>query len=158
MKSTMLMALLSLQLGSVIAQTIPKNNLFLEAGGNGLFASLNYERQLTNLPQLSLRVGAGLYGEKAAYLSLPVGLNYLIKLANPNAFIDAGFGTTWAQAKGRLFGPETNSSSNRFFSYVPSVGYRRYTASQYMWRVSFTPVINQYGFMPWAGVSLGKGF
>jgi len=150
------MALLSLQFDSVIAQMIPKNSVFLEAGGNGLFASLNYERQVTALPRLSIRVGAGFYGEKAAYLSLPVGLNYLIKLAKPNSFIDAGFGTTWAQANGRLFGSETNSSNNNFFSYVPSVGYRRYTDKQYMWRISFTPVINQYGFMPWAGVSLGK--
>ncbi|GAB3989421.1 hypothetical protein GCM10028807_14290 [Spirosoma daeguense] len=98
-----------------------------------MFASLNYERQLTALPRLSLRVGAGLYGEKAAYLSLPVGLNYLIKLARPNSFIDAGLGATWAQANGRLFRSETNSSSNNFFSY-------------------------QYGFVPWAGISLGKGF
>lgn len=158
MKLIMLLALFSLQFGSVIAQITPKNTFFLEAGGNGLFASLNYERQLMALPRLSLRVGAGFYGEKAAYLSLPVGLNYLIKLAKPNSFIDAGFGATWAQANSRLFGSETNSSSNNFFSYVPSVGYRRYTDRRYMWRISFTPIINHYGFVPWAGISLGKGF
>ncbi|MBD2756832.1 hypothetical protein [Spirosoma validum] len=158
MKAIMLLALFGLQLSSVIAQITPKNSVFLEAGGNGLFASLNYERQLTALPRLSLRVGAGFYGEKAAYLSLPVGLNYLIKLAKPNSFIDAGFGATWAQANSRLFGSEPNLSSNHFFSYVPSVGYRRYTDRHYLWRVSFTPVINQYGFVPWAGITLGKGF
>jgi hypothetical protein len=158
MKSMILVALLSLQLGSVIAQGVPKNMVFLEVGGNGLFGSLNYERQLTALPRLSVRAGVGFYSEKAPYLSLPVGLNYLIKLDNPNAFIDAGFGATWAKVNGRLFGSETNSSGDNFVSYVPSVGYRRYIAKQYMWRISFTPVINQYGFVPWAGVSLGKGF
>ncbi len=32
--------------------TFKRNDIYLEAGGNGLFGSVNYERQLTNKPGL----------------------------------------------------------------------------------------------------------
>jgi hypothetical protein len=36
-----------------------KNSIFVEALGNGLFGSINYERQLTREEGLSLRAGIG---------------------------------------------------------------------------------------------------
>src|SRR5690606_34014640 len=57
-----------------------RNDIYLEAGGNGLFGSVNYERQLTKQPGLSARIGVGFYSENAFYLSIPVGINYLFKL------------------------------------------------------------------------------
>lgn len=51
---------------SLLAQnTFKRNDLYLEAGGNGLFASVNYERQLTKQPGLGLRTGIGFYSEKS---------------------------------------------------------------------------------------------
>ena len=130
----------------------PKNALFSEVGGNGLFGSVNYERRIIPSSQIYLRIGAGFYTEKGIYLSLPVGLNYLIKLNRRNSFVEAGIGVSRAQA----IKHGANSVGNNFFSYVPSICYRRYTDRDYMWRISFTPITNRYVFVPWVGVSVGK--
>ena len=43
-------------------QTIFKRkDIYLKAGGNGLFASVNYERQLTKQPGPGYRFGVGFY-------------------------------------------------------------------------------------------------
>lgn len=70
--------------------TLKKNDIYLEAGGNGLFGSVNYERQLTKEPGLGARIGAGFYTENAFYLTIPVGINYLFALKSDRSFIDAG--------------------------------------------------------------------
>ncbi|PJJ74805.1 hypothetical protein BXY57_0368 [Thermoflavifilum aggregans] len=70
-----------------------KNDIYLEAGGNGLFGSVNYERRLTKEPALGARMGVGFYTENAFYLTIPVGINYLFKLKEEKSFksfIDAG--------------------------------------------------------------------
>ena len=53
---------------------IVKNFIFLEAGGNGIFASINYERLLTE--DIGIRIGAGSFGY--AGLSFPIMINYYI--------------------------------------------------------------------------------
>jgi hypothetical protein len=135
-----------------------KNDIYLEAGGNGLFASVNYERQLTKQPGLGFRLGAGFYSENAFYLTIPVGVNYLFKLKNEKSFIDAGLGATWTRVDGDLFGDSKNSNKGHFVNFVPSIGYRRHTNTNLMWRISVTPVANKYGLVPWIGLSIGKRF
>ena len=138
--------------------TFKKNDIYLEAGGNGFFGSINYERQLTKSPGLGLRVGLGFYTENAFYLTIPVGINYLFKLPGNKSFIDAGLGGTWTKVDGRFFGDVSSALEENIFSFVPGIGYRRHTGKDLMWRVSFTPVINQYTFLPWIGASIGKRF
>ncbi len=135
-----------------------RNDIYLEALGNGLFGSVNYERQLTKAPGLGARIGVGFYSEKAFYLTIPVGINYLFPLKSDKSFIDAGLGATWTQIDGKLFSNNKNSNDNNFVSFIPSIGYRRHTAKNIMWRVSLTPVINKYTFVPWIGASIGKRF
>lgn len=135
-----------------------QNDLYLEAGGNGLFASVNYERQLTKHPGLGVRVGVGFYTEKAFYLTLPVGINYLFPLKNHSSFFDAGLGVTWSRINGDLFGTDKNSDAGHFVNFIPSIGFRKHTAKDLMWRISITPVANKYSFTPWLGLSLGKRF
>jgi hypothetical protein len=135
-----------------------KNDIYLEAGGNGLFGSVNYERQLTKQPGLGARIGVGFYSEKAFYLTIPVGINYLFKLKNDKSFIDAGLGVTWTRIDGKLFSDSKNSNRDHFVNFVPSIGYRRHTAKDVMWRISLTPVVNKYGLVPWLGASIGKRF
>ncbi|MEY4629067.1 MAG: hypothetical protein RLZZ595_1393 [Bacteroidota bacterium] len=139
--------------------TFKKNDLYLEAGGAGLFSSINYERQLTNKPGLGARIGVGFYTENAFYLTIPVGINYLFQLKNEKSFIDAGLGASWTRIDGKLFS-KANSSSNgdHFFNFVPSIGYRRHTSNNVMWRISITPVANKNTLMPWLGASIGKRF
>ncbi|MEO7046362.1 MAG: hypothetical protein ABI091_13715 [Ferruginibacter sp.] len=140
-------------------QTIfERNDIYLEAGGNGLFASVNYERQLTKQPGLGFRLGVGFYSENAFYLTIPVGINYLFKLKNNKSFIDAGLGATWTRIDGNLFSNSKNANGDHFVNFVPSIGYRRHTSKDLMWRISVTPIANKYGLFPWLGLSIGKRF
>jgi hypothetical protein len=135
-----------------------RNDLYFEAGGNGLFASVNYERQLTKEPGVGIRVGVGFYTENAFYLTIPVGINYLFPLKNHRSFIDAGLGVTWARIDGKLFASDKYSNGEHFVNFIPSIGYRKHTTKDVMWRISITPVINKDAFTPWLGISIGKRF
>lgn len=135
-----------------------KNDLYLEAGGNGLFGSVNYERQLTKEPGIGLRVGVGFYSEKAFYLTIPVGINYLFPLKNDRSFIDAGLGVSWTRKDAKIFGSKKLLQDDHFVNFIPSFGYRKHSTKDLMWRISITPVVNKYGFMPWLGASIGKRF
>lgn len=135
-----------------------KNNLYLEAGGNGFFGSLNYERQLTKQPGLGARIGVGFYPGDALHVTFPIGINYLFKLKRENAFIDAGLGVTWTREEETYMGNNHHYTGDYFASFVPSIGYRKHTANNVMWRISVTPVANKNGFAPWLGASMGKRF
>lgn len=159
MKHLLLFVLFSCITYCSFTQTSFKHNdIYIEAAGNGLFSSVNYERQLTKHPGFGLRLGVGFYSEKAFYLTIPVGVNYLFKLKNEKSFIDAGFGATFTRINGNLFSNSINSNGNHFTNFVPSIGYRKHSSKDLMWRVSVTPIINKYGFVPWLGLSIGKRF
>ncbi|WP_298297579.1 hypothetical protein [Hydrotalea sp.] len=135
-----------------------RNDIYIETGGNGLFISANYERQLTKEPGLGVRMGIGMYSGNTFYLTVPIGINYLFTTNNPKGFIDAGLGTTFARENAKLFWEKKTIQDDHFVSFIPSIGYRRHTTQNMMWRISCTPVINQYGFVPWIGFSVGKRF
>ncbi len=139
-------------------QPFQKNDLYFEAGGLGLFGSLNYERQLTKKPGLGVRIGVGFYTENAFYLTIPVGIHYLFKLRKENSFLDAGFGVTPTRVDAKLFTGSKGSNGEHFVNFIPSLGYRRHTPGGMMWRIGFTPVINKYGLIPSIGAALGKRF
>ena len=159
MRKTILLTLTSV-IGTLLfgQATFKKNDIYLEAGGNGLFGSVNYERQLTKQPGFGVRLGVGFYTESAFYLTIPAGINYLFHLKNDKSFIDAGLGVTWTRIDGRLFGDSKNSNGDHFVNFIPSIGYRRHAKHDVMWRVSLTPVANKYDFVPWLGFSIGKRF
>ena len=135
-----------------------RNAIYVEAGGNGLFGSANYERQLTKKPALGVRIGVGFYTENAFYLTIPVGVNYLFRLNNDKSFIDVGLGGTWTRLDGKLFKDIKNSDKEHFVNFIPSIGYRRHASKDLMWRISLTPVVNKYAFTPSIGASIGKRF
>ena len=137
--------------------TFKKNDIYLEAGGSGLFGSVNYERQLTRKPGLGARFGVGFYTEKAFYLTIPVGLNYLFQLKNEKAFIEAGLGVTWAR-RDAILKDARNTSLSHFTNFIPGIGYRRHTTRNVMWRVGAYGVINDNTVVPWLGASIGKRF
>ena len=91
-------------------------------------------------------------------MTIPVGINYLFPLRNDRSFIEAGFGVTWTEIDAKLFSNSPNSNENNFLSFIPSIGYRRHTTNNVMWRISLTPVINKKTFVPWIGASIGKKF
>tara|TARA_B100000780_G_C21095509_1_gene441808 strand:- start:957 stop:1472 length:516 start_codon:yes stop_codon:yes gene_type:complete len=137
-----------------------KNTVFVEALGNGLFGSINYERQLTKEPGLSLRAGIGFYTEYDFYLTLPFSIQYLIDL-NRNNFIETGIGYTWVDAGADdIFNNESVKNSDNLNNLFLSVGYKKHFGKDWMWKANFTPLItnNKEVTLPWIGVSIGKRF
>ncbi|MFM9944426.1 MAG: hypothetical protein ACKVQB_04265 [Bacteroidia bacterium] len=74
---------------------IKKSYIYFEAGGNGFFGSLNYERQLSEKPGLGFRIGLGFYKNALFHFTVPLGINYLFQLKNEKSFIDAGLSATF---------------------------------------------------------------
>ena len=129
-----------------------KNDIYLEAGGNGLYGSINYERQLTKKAGPGFRIGLGIYWQYPNFLNLPLGFTYLFELKNKKSFIDAGLGITFT-------GIDENSFKGvSLVNVVPGIGYRRHTSKNLMWRMSLTPVFNKNGSSFWLGASIGKRF
>ena len=142
---------------------IKKNNLaYFELGGNGLFLSLNYERQVIKNTNLNFHIGSGIYGIKPTYLTIPFGLNYLLHLKDNRSFIDFGFGLTYTKANVKLYAIVDNKFNEPIdqtdFNVIPSISYRHYSSKDWMFKVSLTPVFNQYDGLPFVGVSVGKLF
>jgi hypothetical protein len=142
-------------------ETFKKNDIYIEFLGNGIYASLNYERQLTSKPGLGLRTGVGYFsGDQEFRVSIPIGINYLFTLKNNKSFLDAGLGGTWSGAAGLKKDVATGERdySEHIWSIVPSLGYRRHTKGNWMWRTSFTPILNKYRVLPYFGISIGMRF
>ena len=164
MRKYPLLLLILLASTTVFGQTpFKKNDLYIEFVGNGIGSSISYERQLTNKPGLGLRLGVGYFsGDEKFRVSIPIGINYLFTLTSNKSFLDAGIGTTWSNAAGmKTLKQEAVSGrdySEHIWSIVPSIGYRRHIKGNFMWRASFTPIINKYRFLPFPGLSIGKRF
>lgn len=178
MKKLALIISLTVALG-VCAQ---KNMVFIELLGNGGFASLNYERQLTKQLGLSLRLGVGvsfLVAEEQEPcdsgnpycgilnfpdddVSIPFSIQYLTNLNNGN-YLETGLGYTFQFGSKHPSGPELNESATNV--YFTSLGFRRYfgKANVWMWKVNFTPILGitdsaakKNGIDLWGGISLGR--
>lgn len=156
----LLTSLLLLQRANAQTSGSLKNDVYVEAGGNGLFGSLNYERQLSKTPGVSLRMGVGFYTENRFFVTLPASVHFLLPLKKPNSFIDASAGVTWSRANGQLFKEDASSSPYHFVCLIPAVGYRKHTKNEMMWRISVAPTFNitNDAFVPWVGFAVGKRF
>jgi hypothetical protein len=137
------------------------NTVYFELGGNGLFTSINYERQLLKNTGLNFHVGTGIYGVQSTYLTIPFGIKYLFKVKNSNSYFDLGFGATYSKADVRLYASIKRNSGyiqTNFWNYIPNVGYRRLTKKNLMYRIAITPILNHNDFLPFFGFSIGKCF
>lgn len=136
-----------------------KNTLFGEFGGNGVFLSLNYERQLGIKPGLGVHVGLGNadVDENFAF-TIPVGMDYLFNIRNQKSFIEAGAGVTWALQNiwdGYNY-TEPHKYKPRF---IPSIGYRHHTPYGLMWKITASPAFAKNNIIPfYPGISLGWRF
>ena len=163
MKHLLVAFLLFAFVTSVYCQnTITPNVIYFQLGGNGLFTSINYERQITRSPRFGTHVGAGIYGAMPSYLTIPFGVNYLFKFKNTMSSIDLGLGLTYTKADVSLYVLVDRRPpvlpNDKYINVVPSIGYRKQTRKNIMYRFSLTPIINQYGPLPFLGVSFGKSF
>ena len=146
----------------VSGQTKTKpNTVYFELGGNGLFTSINYERQFLKNTRLNFHIGTGIYGVQPTYLTIPFGIKYLFKLNNSNSYIDLGFGATYSKADVILYASIKRNPGyvqTNFWNYIPSVGFRKTLKSNWLYRFALTPVINHNDWLPFAGFSFGKSF
>ena len=137
-----------------------RNTLYGEFAGNGIFLSVNYERQLANKPGLGFRVGAGQASSDEVFrVVIPVGMNYLVNLRNNRSFIDLGLGATWSQAAiFKSYYSNRTDDNSRIVTFVPSIAYRFQAKWGLMGRIGFSPLINRHRFIPYPELSLGMSF
>jgi hypothetical protein len=139
-----------------------QNSVYLELGGNALFASVNYERQIFKKSGLGFHIGTGIYGVKPSYSTIPFGVNYLFRISNSNRYLDLGIGVTYSKADVMLYvhikPTDLNYVNTNYWNYVPSVGFKWMTSKNFMFRFSVAPVINQYDLIPFVGLAAGKCF
>jgi hypothetical protein len=69
-----------------------KNMIYGEFGGDGVFLSIQYERQLGTKPGLGVHfeLGNADADENFAF-TIPVGVNYLFNISHQISFIEAGW-------------------------------------------------------------------
>lgn len=162
LRTLLLLSIFSISF-NLFAQTntnIKRNLVFVEALGNGLFGSVNYERTLTKDPGLSLRLGVGFYTEDAFYLTIPTSLQYSFFLKE-NSYLETGFGYTWADANANdIFKKNELKDNDNLHNLFFSIGYKKYFGNDWMWKVNFSPIItnNKDVTLPWLGISFGKTF
>lgn len=144
-------------------QTVEKKNtVYFQLGGNGLFASLNFERQLVNVPKIRIHAGIGNYGTRKPYVTIPIGINYLLNIKKSNAGFEFGIGLTYTKADVLLYvivdRKQPYEPKENFVLVVPGISYRIQTKKHRMYKIGLTPVIGQYGLIPFIGFSTGKSF
>jgi len=142
-----------------------KNVLFVEGLGNGLLYSINYERFVSD--DVSLRIGFGYFGSGASsdgtqttsgsLITVPVLANYY--LGGINHKLQLGLGATFVNVSEQDVGSGIGSTFNGGgFSAggTAVVGYRYIPVKGgFTFGIGFTPFFGTFGFIPWAGLSLG---
>lgn len=170
-----LLAMSSLQAQRKYNRYSPKkisrvNTLFIEAGGNGVYGSVNYDR-VFNFHKFaaSFRVGAGVFPASNAqsnYLYPIVPLEGNVLFGKKNHFLEAGLGVSsmWVY---KSLGQDT---SKFLFLGFARIGYRMQKDNGMFLRIGFTPILldfalneqsnNQrgFGFIPWGGIAIGESF
>jgi hypothetical protein len=119
-----------------------KNTIYAELFGNGIFGSINYERQITSKPIIFARVGVGLWsnlgilGSSNSGYTIPTSVNYLLDLSNNN-FFDFGIGSTFVRSN------FVSNNAPKFVAYLfTSIGYRRHFGNNLFFGFHITPYVN----------------
>ena len=158
-KLFLLASILLISISSIAQKT--NNAVYLQIGGNGMLGSFNYERSLMKKIPLRAHVGIGIYGSREQNMTIPIGVNYLLKLGQKGNFIDVGLGCTYTKADVQLYiivDRRGNYINDHFFNFVPSISYRKQTPHKFLFKAGITPIINQYGVIPFVGFTFGKLF
>lgn len=171
--------LFALLCSSVLAQTLPypRQSVFVEAGGNGLGYSLNYERSLNR--SLAVRLGGSWLRlteqgsrKRQALVTVPVMISYLLQFGASAHHAEFGAGISLLYATGDL--TENDRTTDLFPNLTGTVGYRyQHPAGGLLLKVGFTPFLGMRtltdngGFafaplgsrlQPWGGIGIGYGF
>ena len=165
---------------SKFLEAAPRQNIYVELGGNGIAFNAMYETRLKKSAD-GIGFKAGVGGFTSSYekvFTLPLGVNWLLTKDNKH-FFEMGFGATflhyedkfdWGRPGGGWPGGSydpypvdvaglTIDAKNSVFGHM-TLGYRRQPANGgIMWGVAVTPQFNENGFWPvWFGVKFGYSF
>jgi hypothetical protein len=153
----------------------PRQNVYVELGGNGVAFNVMYETRL-NKRSDGIGLKAGLGGFSGTYekvFTLPVGINWLLTKDNKH-FFEAGAGLTflhyndtydpwWPGGIYDRFPVDLAGLSvdkkNSVYGHM-TLGYRRQPKNGGItWGAALTPHFNQNGFWPvWFGFKFGYSF
>ncbi len=111
-----------------------KNSIFVEAGGNGLVASLNYERKFfSNRNNNFVAIKAGI-GPFATISILNITSTY--NIGDGMNFFEAGGGV--GGFTNQLFDENSGRSDYSFVYFTPIIGYRRQSAKGFLLKTFIT--------------------
>jgi hypothetical protein len=138
-------------LGLSLTQASAQTTAFYgEAGGQGVFFSMNYDRRLMRTTQgLGLRIGVG-YGVSVdpTYWTIPVGVYWLD--GDRGNFFEAGAGATYVSlsnvpAGGKTTFGNTDWYGNQKFLFATlNIGYRRQPRTGHLnFRTGLTPMFGR---------------
>ena len=136
-----------------------KNTIYGEFGGNGVFLSLNYERQLGTKPGLGFHLGVGnADADETFAFTIPVGVDYLFNISNQKSFIETGLGVTWALQN--IWDGYSHTEPHIYKpKLIPSIGYLHETSYGLMWKITATPDFARINIIPfYPGLAIGWRF
>jgi hypothetical protein len=122
--------------------TSKRNASYLEAGGAGLFFSVNYERQLSQTPGFLWRIGLGGYTENDFYVTYNTGFAYLFDLnEEKSAFLELGINFTIAREYKGI--SEESRTADIFENIVPGLSYRKHFKNDVLFKTGINAVLNE---------------
>ncbi len=162
------------QTTSKFPESKPRQNVYVELGGNGLAFSGVYETRLRKSADgIGVKLGLGGYtNDYEKVITVPVGLNWLLTKDNKH-FFEMGLGATFLHFDNKdywgwpapqdpyplnIAGLNVTAKNSVVGNFT--MGYRRQPADGgIMWGVAVTPHLNNNGFWPvWFGVKFGYSF
>jgi hypothetical protein len=157
MKRTFIASLFLFAIVSIASAQTAAKSIYVELGGPGI-ASLNFDTRFSKGEKgLGGRIGIGGWKvEDEGYLTVPVGINYLLGKDNKNYF-EIGAGFTYVHTSDNTF--DGNSTFDGTFGHL-TFGYRLQPANGgFTFRAAIVPVFGQGDFIPYyAGISFGYKF
>lgn len=140
------------------ADSLAKTAVYMEAGGNAVLLSVNFDRLLTN--HLAFRVGMNAIGgsggdNDTGVLVVPVMLSLLAGNGASRAEFGAGAGFSTGELD---FGELGDVDLDGIYG-TATLGYRyQPPAGGVIFRAGFTPLLINEEVWPWVGVSVGYAF
>lgn len=135
-----------------------KNAAYVELAGNGLLYTVNYDRYFT--PQINGRIGFMRAGVSDVSLTaIPLTANYLI--GSGGSKLELGVGPQILIVSVDVAGSDFAGFDEDATAVAgtATIGYRYQPRDGgFVFRIGLTPVFSQFGFQPWAGLSLGYSF
>lgn len=134
-----------------------RNAVYVEALGNGLFYSINYERQILNNRNLGIKIGAMYFKGSSHVVMLPLHLRYV--LGQKHGLEIAG-GITYQYRF-------SNSENEGILAPSGALMYRYQADNNFLFRVGIAPTFVKYednayfssAFLyVWPGASIGYTF